>query len=110
MAEIIQFPGGEEQIRLEMERLLEDSLRISNPAVRKCVKERVGAVLAKHRGIPTLSISVTLPAGVTEASIQPVIVELQNEYRDKVTAFAFDLVKDICLLEARLCKVEHGLA
>ena len=110
MADIIEFPGGQERMRREMERLLDDELQVSNPELRKCVKERVSSVLARHPGIPSLSVAVTLPAGVTEDSIQPVIAALQKEYKEKVTAFAQGLVKEICVLEVHLCKAQLGLA
>ncbi len=109
MSNVIPFPGGADRMMREVERAV-SSLNISNPALRECITKRVSAVLAKNPGIPTLGVNVTLPPGVTEEDIKPLISALQNEYQEKTMELARGLIMQICLLEVRLCKCEHGLA
>ena len=106
MGIVINFPGSAERIQREFEAVLEKHLEISEPDVKECVTKRVASVLAKYSQIPSLSVSVTLPMGITEESIQPIIDSLQKEYTEKVSGFALSLLTQICILEARICRFE----
>jgi hypothetical protein len=106
MAQIIAFPGSNERRMADIERALEEGLGGITPHLRECIKNKVSAVISKYPGIPTLSASVVLPVGISESDIQPLINELQREYSEKVMKFAQELIFEICILEARICKLE----
>lgn len=106
MTNIINFPGEDKRLDRSIDQVLDESLDISNPELRECVKTRVAETLKKHKSIPSLNIQVSLPEGVTEKMIQPVIDAISAEYRERVSEHMLELVTEICRLQKRLCKVE----
>jgi hypothetical protein len=106
MSEIIEFPGGAEFFRRNIERTIDESLVVSDPDVKTCIKKRVGETLSKYRGIPSLQISLAL--SLSEPDEKKLTEALAKEYNEKVSKFAMELIKEICLLQAQLCRCEHG--
>ncbi len=105
MAEIIEFPGNDAFLRRHFEKIINESLRESNPVVKDCIKKRVSETLSKHPGIPTLKIS--LPLALSETDVRILTEVLTSEYNAQVSAFAKELVAEICNLQAKLCRCEH---
>lgn len=106
MSDVIEFPGGTEFFRRNVERIIEESLHVSDPEVKACIKKRVGETLSRYRGIPPLQISLVPPLNETDE--KKLSEALAKVYNEKVSIFAMELVKEICILQARLCRVEHG--
>jgi hypothetical protein len=109
MGIVINFPGNAERSEREFEAMLEKQLDGMEPELKHCIKKKVASVLAKNSQIPSLSMKVSLPMGVTEESIQPLVEAFRSEYTEKVTEFARNFVAQICVLEAKICKLETSL-
>lgn len=106
MGDVIEFPGGTEFFRRNVERTIEESIVVSDPDLKTCIKKRVGETLARYRGIPSLQVSLALT--LNKADIKKLSEVLTKEYNEKVSKFAMELVKEICLLQAQLCRCEHS--
>jgi hypothetical protein len=105
MADIILFPDKDSRFKSEIEEMLDKSLNIANPDARKCIKERITDTLTKYT-VP--SLSVTFTSTMSEEDVKSLTDALQEEYIAKTTEFFRKLISDMCILQAKLCKCEHG--
>lgn len=107
MGEVIEFPADTGLLfRREMERLLDGSLRVSDPDVRECIKTSVAEILAKYEKPPSIRLSVQI--AISEADTAKLVNALSAAYKEQVVDYVRGLLFDLCLLQAKLCKCEHG--
>lgn len=106
MTEIIEFPGGKERLQRHYNKLIDETLNISDLKVKECIKARVSETLSRHLGIPSFKVSMSI--SLTESDEKILVEALTTTYNKIVSEYTMKLIGEICLLEARLCKCEYG--
>ena len=107
MGTIIEFPGNDERREREYRELLDEGLNIPNESLRKCIKENVASVLAKHSKLPSHTFSLDLPPGLTTTDTDKLARKIQEEVQKYASKIQQPLIFEICQLHVELCKHEQ---
>tara|TARA_R100000322_G_C5335860_1_gene164449 strand:+ start:113 stop:436 length:324 start_codon:yes stop_codon:yes gene_type:complete len=105
LAEIIAFPGAEEALRRNLDRMIDEHLEVTDPDLKACIKKRLSTYLSRLPKLPSLNFKV--PESLSDAQKQEILSSLADEYNTQVTAYAFKFLSDIALLQLEICQCEH---
>ena len=105
MVDIITFPGTEEALTRNLERMIEEHLEVNDRDLKDCIKKRLSNYLSKAPKLPSLNFKV--PDSLTESQKEELLASLTEEYNSQVAAYAFKFLSDIALLQLELCQCEQ---
>ncbi len=104
MGQVIEFPGGPAFERRWIESRIEKSLDRADPEIVDCVKKGVGRILSVYSRLPTVNMTVTTPKGLNEATTRAFALEICGNYKAALDSFLKQMLVDLCVAEANLCK------
>jgi len=105
LAEIIAFPGTDEALRRNLDRMIDEHSEVTDHDLKDCIKKRLSTYLSKVPRLPSLNFKV--PESLSGAQKQEILSSLTDEYNTQVTAYAFRFLSDIALLQLEICQCEH---
>ena len=108
MAKIIPFPGEDERERLELDKVLEETLNIDDPDLKACIKEGLAETLSHYHGIPSFSFKV--PIYLSDEDLEVLSESLGTQYKEHVVNYAYSLIGEICRLQTEICHLKRKQA
>ena len=104
MAKIIPFPESRERDQLELDKIIDQSIKVDDPDLKTCIKQGLTDTMSRYKGIPSFEFHV--PLDLTDEEINVLSQSLAEQYNEHVTTYAYSLISEICRLEIELCQLK----
>ena len=111
MAEVIEFPSGQEFNRREIERLFEKKLEGAEPKHADCVRKGVARILDTYGtgNLPNIELEgLIVPEGLDAATAVAFASHVCGKYKDAIAPFVHGIVIDLLRTEEKLCKCRYA--
>jgi len=105
MAKVIPFPESSERDQIELEKIIDQSLKVDDPDLKACIKQGLTKTMSRYQGIPSFEFHVSLD--LKEEELQILSEALATQYNEHVTNYAYSLIGEICQLHIEICQLKN---
>lgn len=104
MAKVIPFPESSERDKIELEKIIDQSLHVEDPDLKECILHGLTDTMSRYQGIPSFTFQV--PLELTEDELAILSDSLAEQYNAHVTDYAYSLIGEICKLHIEICRLK----